>query len=75
MGARGEGKIFSSTEEVRIAYDSQEVEEQARVKVRIDGDMIDTTVGRVILSEVLPAKYAFFACESTYDEKGADEIG
>ncbi|MCA9770745.1 DNA-directed RNA polymerase subunit beta', partial [Candidatus Dependentiae bacterium] len=45
-GARGEGKIFSSTDEVRIAYDSQEVEEQARIKVRIDGDMIDTTVGR-----------------------------
>lgn len=58
-GARGEGKIFSSTEEVRIAYDSQEVEEQARVKVRIDGDMIDTTVGRVILSEVLPASMPF----------------
>jgi len=58
-GARGEGKIFSSTDEVRIAYDSQEVEEQARVKVRIDGDMIDTTVGRVILSEVLPASMPF----------------
>ncbi|WP_447964391.1 DNA-directed RNA polymerase subunit beta' [Nitrospira sp. Ecomares 2.1] len=58
-GARGEGKIFSSAEEVRIAYDSQEVEEQARVKVRIDGDMIDTTVGRVILSEVLPTSMPF----------------
>ena len=58
-GARGEGKIFSSTDEVRIAYDSQEVEEQARVKVRIDGDIIDTTVGRVILSEVLPGSMPF----------------
>ena len=58
-GASGEGKIFSSTDEVRIAYDSQEVEEQARIKVRIDGDMIDTTVGRVILSEVLPGSMPF----------------
>ncbi|GJL60772.1 MAG: DNA-directed RNA polymerase subunit beta' [Nitrospirales bacterium] len=58
-GARGEGKVFSSTDEVRIAYDSQEVEEQARIKVRIAEDMIDTTVGRVILSEVLPASMPF----------------
>ncbi|MDH4359570.1 MAG: DNA-directed RNA polymerase subunit beta' [Nitrospirota bacterium] len=58
-GARGEGKIFSSTDEVRIAYDAQEVEEQARIKVRIDGDLIDTTVGRVLLSEILPSSMPF----------------
>ena len=58
-GARGEGKIFSSTEEVRIAFDSQEVEEQARIKVRIGEELIETTVGRVLLSEILPANMAF----------------
>ena len=58
-GAKGEGKVFSSTEEVRIAYDAQEVEEQARVKVRIEDDLVDTTVGRVILSEILPKKLSF----------------
>jgi len=58
-GARGEGKIFSSKDEVRIAYDAQEVEEQARIKVRIDGDLIDATVGRVLLSEILPPNMPF----------------
>jgi DNA-directed RNA polymerase subunit beta' len=58
-GARGEGKIFSSTEEVRIAFDSQEVDEQASIKVRIGDELIETTVGRVILSEILPANMPF----------------
>ncbi len=58
-GALGEGKLFASTEEVRIAYDSGAVEEQARVKVRIEGELVETTVGRVILSEILPAAMAF----------------
>ena len=58
-GARGEGKIFSSTEEVRIAFDSQEAEEQAKIKVRIGDELVETTVGRVILSEILPASMDF----------------
>ena len=58
-GAKGEGKLFSSPEEVRIAYDSQEVEEQAKVKVRIGDQLIETTVGRVILSEILPSSLPF----------------
>jgi DNA-directed RNA polymerase subunit beta' len=58
-GAKGEGKIFSSPEEVRIAYDSGEVDEQARIKVRIEHEIIESTVGRVILSEILPAAMPF----------------
>ncbi len=53
-GARGEGKTFSNCAEVRIAYDISEIEEHARIKVRINNAMIETTVGRVILSEILP---------------------
>jgi DNA-directed RNA polymerase subunit beta' len=35
------------------------MEEHARIKVRIDGTLVQTTVGRVILSEVLPAGMPF----------------
>jgi DNA-directed RNA polymerase subunit beta' len=59
VGAKGEGKVFGSTEEVRIAFDAREMEEHARIKVRIDGTLVQTTVGRVILSEVLPAGMPF----------------
>ena len=34
LGSRGEGRIFSSSEEVRIAYDLGEISEHARIKVR-----------------------------------------
>ncbi len=58
-GAKGEGKVFYSPEEVRIAYDAGEVEEQARIKVRVQGKLVDATVGRVLLTEVLPQNIPF----------------
>ena len=39
--------------------DSGEVEEQARIKVRIEEELVDSTVGRVILSEILPPSISF----------------
>jgi len=58
-GAKGEGKIFSCPEEVRIAYDAKEVEEHAKIKVRINRALVETTVGRVIFSEILPERLSF----------------
>ena len=58
-GAIGEGKTLSSCEEVRIAYDAGQLDEQAKVTVRINGDLVDTTVGRVLLGEILPASIDF----------------
>ncbi len=56
---KGEGKVFSNPEEVRIAFDANEVDLHARIKVRIDGELTDTTVGRVLLKEVLPKDIPF----------------
>ncbi len=57
--AKGENKAFSSPEEVRIAYDYEQVDLQAKIKVRIDGKLVETTVGRVILGELLPEGVPF----------------
>ena len=57
--ARGEGMRFSGPEEVRIAYDHGAVAKHAKIKVRIDGRLVDTTVGRVIISEILPEGLSF----------------
>ncbi len=59
-GARGEGKVLYSSEEVRIAYDAGELDEQAKVKVRLDSALVETTVGRVLFGEILPASIGFF---------------
>ena len=58
-GAKGEGMIFSSPEEVRIAYDCGVVALHAKIKVKIEGEKIETTVGRVLLKEILPDKVPF----------------
>jgi DNA-directed RNA polymerase subunit beta' len=65
LAARGEGKIFSNFGEVRIAYDQGEVELQARIKVRVPaetggtGGLVDSTVGRVLLYEIVPPEIPF----------------
>lgn len=50
----GEGIVFSNTSEVVTAYQFKSVQLHAKIKVRIDGEIVDTTVGRVILFEALP---------------------
>jgi DNA-directed RNA polymerase subunit beta' len=47
-----------------LAYHSGAVALQARVKVRIDGKLVDTTPGRVIFNEALPDGYGFFNDEA-----------
>ncbi len=58
-GAKGEGKIFADPEDVRIAYDAGILEEHAKIKVRMNGDFIETTTGRVLFSEILPKAIPF----------------
>lgn len=50
---RGENKIFSDSEEVRVAYDSGEIDLHARIRVRLNGEMVNTTPGRIILRDVV----------------------
>ncbi len=53
-GELGDGKSFSSPQEVIIAYDQNVVGLHARIKVRINGAMMETTTGRVIFNQILP---------------------
>ena len=48
-GCKGEGKVFGSPEEVRIAFDAGEIEEHAGSRCASTGTLLQTTVGRVIL--------------------------
>src|SRR5512138_1252063 len=67
VNARGEGMFFADVQEVHRAYENRVADLQARVKVRVieyvrleSGDFdartrtVDTTVGRALLSEILP---------------------
>ena len=65
---KGEGKVFGSMEEIRAAYDAEEVRLHARVKLRWDGELIDTTVGCVLFNEILPRQLRFINQEMSKRE-------
>ncbi|MGZ3705856.1 MAG: DNA-directed RNA polymerase subunit beta', partial [Bdellovibrionota bacterium] len=52
--ALGEGRTFSSPMEVNYAHSVGELDIHARIKCRIQGKIHDTTVGRALLSEIVP---------------------
>lgn len=56
----GEGLVFANIEEVVYAYQHKKINVQAPIKVRLpNGSFIETTVGRVLLYEALPANADF----------------
>ncbi len=66
-GVKGEGKIFSSPEEVVMAYQLKEVNIHAKIKVRmfknidgkIENGIIETTPGKIIFNESIPQDLGF----------------
>jgi len=53
-GAKGEGKIFTSYDEVMLAYDAGVINIEALLKIRIPGrGMVETTPGRLLYNEAL----------------------
>src|SRR5215468_2341498 len=73
-GARGEGKLFANPQEVRVAYDTGEVGLQARIRVRMDGEVVATTVGRVLLSEILPSEISFNRVNRQMDKSSLTDL-
>jgi DNA-directed RNA polymerase subunit beta' len=82
VGALGEGSMFANIAEVSRAYETREVELQAKVIVRLKeshkdeaGQLVEklvryeTTVGRALLSEVLPAGLPFALINKTLKKK------
>ncbi|MGM0438967.1 MAG: DNA-directed RNA polymerase subunit beta' [Patescibacteria group bacterium] len=58
-GAKGEGKVFGSPEEAKLALDHDLVDIRAKVKIRIDGEIKETNVGRIIFNDILPEEIPF----------------
>ncbi len=72
VNARGEGMLFAGVEEIHRAYENDAVDLHAKVRVRVpvvDADaeadeepgtrLVDTTVGRALLSEIVPEGLSF----------------
>ncbi|TVP75906.1 DNA-directed RNA polymerase subunit beta', partial [Thioalkalivibrio sp.] len=87
VNARGEGMVFADVDEVHRAYENGMVDLHARVSVRIpeyDGEVndgeqlplrrIDTTVGRAILSGILPRGLPFRLIDRELSKKAISQL-
>ena len=66
---QGAGRLFSGPAEVRIAYDHNEASLHAVIRVRMNGELIETTVGRVLLREIIPEEIPFSVINTVMNKK------
>ena len=84
---KGEGMAFANIAEVKRAYDNRVVELHARVKVRItevvtdeDGNkrnqnsIVETTIGRALLAEILPEGLPFALANTELTKKNISRL-
>ncbi len=86
INARGEGMVFADAREVHRAYENRQVELQARIEVRLPpakigdetaGDQptrVKTTVGRVLLAEILPEGLPFSLVNQVLTKKTVSRL-
>ena len=88
VNAKGEGMVFANVAEVHRAYQNRAVELHAKVKVRLkltDRDdqtgertermaIVDTTVGRALLHEIIPAGLPFALVNTELTKKNISRL-
>ncbi len=73
-GMKGEGKVFSGPGEVISAFDADELDLQAKILVRINGKLEQTTTGRVMIGDILPAGMPFSLANRLLDKKSLSDL-
>ncbi len=73
-GSKGEGHVFGDVSEARIAYDQGEVGLQTRIRIRLGDELVETTVGRVLLYEILPEGVPFEAANCVMDKRALTRL-
>lgn len=83
INAKGEGKIFGNPQEVYNYYEDDCVDIHAKIKVRMPVDksenplgyaIVDTTVGRVIMSAILPKNMPFSQINKPMTKKAISKV-
>ncbi|OGQ90938.1 MAG: DNA-directed RNA polymerase subunit beta' [Deltaproteobacteria bacterium RIFOXYA12_FULL_58_15] len=67
--AKGEGMRFSGPDEVRAAYDHGAVALQAAIDCKLGLEKVRTTVGRLLLYEIVPKELPFSLVNKVMDKK------
>ncbi len=73
-GVCGEGRVFSGPREVRMAYDHDELDLQARIMIHVNGKLEVTTTGRILLYDVMPKELPFSLVNQEMSKKTLSEL-
>jgi DNA-directed RNA polymerase subunit beta' len=80
LSAQGEGKIFVSAQEAQNFYEAGYVDIHAKIKIRMareEGEgyhLVETTVGRAILSDILPKGMSFSLINRAMTKKAISKV-
>jgi len=69
-GALGEGKAFGSVAEAELAFDAKVIDLQAKVRIRVRGELRQTTLGRALFNQALPETFRYVE-----EQVGKKQIG
>ncbi|RJP24684.1 MAG: DNA-directed RNA polymerase subunit beta' [Candidatus Abyssobacteria bacterium SURF_5] len=70
QGAKGEGRRFRDKDEVLLALDNGIVDLHARIFLRSNGALLETTAGRVLFNDGLPKELQFVNTELSKEDLG-----
>jgi len=74
VGAKGEGGIFADEKEVIYAYNAGHIDLHAKIKVRLNSKLVETTVGRVIIFDIMPSVVPFDKYNKVLDKKALADL-
>ena len=72
--ARGYGKVFSSKAEAQFAYHTGNLHLQAPIKVRLENNLNETTVGRTFVHDILPSSLQYNDINKVLDKKELSQL-
>jgi DNA-directed RNA polymerase subunit beta' len=73
-GAKGTGRVFGTVQEILYAYDNGHIDIQAQIRCRINGKLETTSVGRAILSDIVPTEVPFETVNKVMNKKGMADL-
>ncbi|MDJ0766566.1 MAG: DNA-directed RNA polymerase subunit beta' [Myxococcota bacterium] len=73
-GAQQFAGIYASPEEVRMAFDFGAIDLHAAIRVRMDGEIVESSVGRILLWDIIPEGLPFSTVNKVMDKRALSGV-
>jgi DNA-directed RNA polymerase subunit beta' len=58
-GVKGTGNIYKDINDAEKAYEADELSPNALIRVRVNGEIIETSYGRLLFNQIVPQELGF----------------